>query len=124
MRRLRLLSALTFADHVIPAGEEITVDDAEAKTLRGAIGLVEDLGEAEPDNTQAATGGMTAPPATQDHGGAAPLAGPLPAPAAGDDGGTSPAPMQQADGGGTDAPAAAPVPPGPAPTAKPRKSKA
>jgi hypothetical protein len=46
MRRLRLLVDLTDAAGIIPAGTEIVVEDAEARTLRGAIGLVEDLGVA------------------------------------------------------------------------------
>jgi hypothetical protein len=52
MRKLRLLQPLTTPDGVTPAGEEIIVDEAEARTLLGARGLAEDLGEVEPEASQ------------------------------------------------------------------------
>ena len=45
MRRIRLLVEQTGAEGPVPAGTELVVDDAEARTLLGAIGLAEDLGE-------------------------------------------------------------------------------
>jgi hypothetical protein len=47
MRKLKLLAPLTTPDGVVSAGEELVVEEAEAKLLLGAHGLVEDLGEAE-----------------------------------------------------------------------------
>lgn len=47
MRLVRLLVPLTTPEGVVQAGEELRVDEAEARVLRAAIGLVEDLGEVE-----------------------------------------------------------------------------
>lgn len=71
MRRLRLLQPLTRPDRIIPAGEEITVDAAEARTLRCALGLVEDLGEVAGESSQSASGGTASPPAGADTAGGA-----------------------------------------------------
>jgi hypothetical protein len=49
MRLVRLLSPLTTPEGVVPAGEQLRVDEAEARVLCGAVGLVEDMGEAEPE---------------------------------------------------------------------------
>lgn len=46
MRKLRLLSTMETPAGTLPAGEEIVVDEAEARLLLGARGLVEDLGVA------------------------------------------------------------------------------
>lgn len=47
MRRLRLLTTLQTPDGELPAGAEISVEEAEAARLLAARGLAEDLGEAE-----------------------------------------------------------------------------
>jgi len=62
MRRLRLLTTLQIPDGELPAGAEISVDEAEAARLLAARGLAEDLGEAEPDSSRAASGGAALPP--------------------------------------------------------------
>lgn len=44
MRRVKLLVELQGPEGPIPAGTELVVNEAEARTLLGAIGLAEDLG--------------------------------------------------------------------------------
>lgn len=61
MRKLRLLTAMMTPAGEIPAGDEITVDAAEAARLLAARGLVEDLGEAA-ESSRAAT--EDAPPSS------------------------------------------------------------
>jgi hypothetical protein len=121
MRRLRLLIPMQVPEGVLRPGTEMVVDEAEARLLRGAIGLVEDLGEAEPPAPPApATGGE--PPAP-DAAGAGPETSDRPA--AGDAGGvagTNPegegAALESAAPSASAAPPAeapAPTPPAPAP---------
>jgi hypothetical protein len=62
MRKLRLLTKMIIPGGELPAGAEITVDAAEAARLLAARGLAEDLGEAEPDSSRAASGGAALPP--------------------------------------------------------------
>lgn len=47
MRLVRLLAPLTTPEGVVQAGEQLRLDEAEARVLLGAIGLAEDLGEVE-----------------------------------------------------------------------------
>lgn len=61
MRKLRLKTTLRGPEGDLPAGAEIVVDDAEARVLLAALGLAEDLGEAEPAPETPRESGASAP---------------------------------------------------------------